>query len=647
MGPVNLKNRKLLLYIIVAAHLIPLTFLVEKTQALTASVGQPYHGKLVNGVPFPAQFPGYRLREEGRTYTTPEVVGALLDAIDSVREKYPETCDLYLGDFSTVTGGSASHHRSHQNGRDVDIGMYAKGNRPLDQLVSMNEDNLDVPKTWHLMENIIRSQRVQYIFLDRRIQKLLYDYALSHGSDPVYLDRLFGAAKGALVMHVPNHDNHMHVRFFTPWSTLAAHVSSEEPQKRMVIEMAQQAYLPKRVNYYVNGSEPNLDNLAQSFGVTRRELCRWNQISGGTVLSPGSCLVFYKRNFEAEPVRLAQSLQPGFISEAPPIQMASLRPSTESLTDAADTGSQPVRQIKIKEKEPVVPQKKVEAAPAPPPIRTLYMVRRGDNVDRISKRTGIDVKTLCALNGIKKNTPVKPGQTLRLASVQMLPTTVDMPSSHSRASSKSAQPAASSVAVAKGDTLEKVSRKTGVDMATLMQLNGLKKNAALKPGQTLRLPQAAPSKGTAGVKSAPVQTVSGKASGKTSVQTTAAAKAQPSAKAAPQTAAKTQTAIKGKPAAKGAPQPAAKTQPAKNQPAAKVAAASKNTPAAKNAPAAAKAPGKSTAASNAKAVAAPQKAPAGGKAAVQPAAGNKNAKSAAPVGKVSSNANSTKGKRVN
>lgn len=68
----------------------------------------------------------------------------------------------------------------------------------------------------------------------------------------------------------------MHVRFFTPWSTLAAHIDSSETEKRMVIEMAQQSYLPKKVQYIVNGSENSLDSLAQSFGVTKRDLCRWN-----------------------------------------------------------------------------------------------------------------------------------------------------------------------------------------------------------------------------------------------------------------------------------------------------------------------------------------------------------------------------------
>jgi hypothetical protein len=231
------------------------------------------------------------VREEGRTYTTPEVIGAVLDAIDAVREKFPDTCDIYLGDFSLQGGGGSAHHRSHQNGRDVDIGMYAKGNQRLTSLHVMSADNLDTAKTWRLVEGLIHSQRVQYIFLDRSVQKLLYDYALSRGVDEAYLSQLFANAKGSVFQHVRNHIDHMHVRFFTPWSTLAAHVDESEIQKLRVIDMAQQAYLPKKVNYYVNGSEPGLDALAKSFGVTEATSAGGTR-SGETRFCPRGAALF-------------------------------------------------------------------------------------------------------------------------------------------------------------------------------------------------------------------------------------------------------------------------------------------------------------------------------------------------------------------
>ena len=233
---------------------------------ITASIGRPYHGRLANGVPFPTQFQGYYLRDQERSYATPEAIGTVLDAIDAVRAKYPDTCDLFIGDFSRPGGGRINMHRSHQNGRDVDLGMYAKDNRPLDTLVPMNEENLDVAKTWCLIDSMLRSQHVQYLFLDRRIQRLLHDYALSRGVDPNYLETLFGNNPSSPIVHVRGHYDHMHVRFYTPWSTMAARAVEEDEQQQTVVETAQQAYLPKRVNYYVNGSEHSLASWRKALG---------------------------------------------------------------------------------------------------------------------------------------------------------------------------------------------------------------------------------------------------------------------------------------------------------------------------------------------------------------------------------------------
>ncbi len=485
-----------------ASLLICSVFFVQDIEALTIAYGQPYGGRLINGIQFPNQFPGYVIRDPERSYTCPEVVGALLDAIDAVRQKFPDTCDVFLGDFSSRTGGGALHHRSHQNGRDVDVGLYAKGNRPLDTLVVMTEENLDAPKTWCLIQNIINSQRVQYIFLDRRIQKVLYDYAASIGTDPAYLDRVFGTAHGALIQHVPGHNDHMHIRFFTPWSTLAGHVGESEYQKLMVIEMAQQAYLPQKVNYYVSGNERSIDALAQSFGVTRRELCRWNQIAGGANLTPGSCLVFYKRGFEAEPVHLAQSLQPGFIVETPPVQSvqyASLR-SNSILSDA------PSNVPADEEESPASAPRKHISAPAPAPtapVYTTYKVQKGDTLEKIARKNKLDIKALCQLNGMTKSTGLKPGQPVKLAMVKTSSARTAVEDSPAPRSSrggiqnmtfssdrKNCSIAAASYKVGKGDTLQKIARRTGIGIEVLCQMNGLKKNAELKPGRSIKLAQA-------------------------------------------------------------------------------------------------------------------------------------------------------------
>ncbi|MGA2936067.1 MAG: penicillin-insensitive murein endopeptidase [Syntrophobacteraceae bacterium] len=464
----------------------------QTCQALTVSYGHPYHGSLENGVLFPDQFPGFHLRDENRSYTTPEVVGALLDAIEAVRKQFPETCDLFIADFTCAGGGSAIHHRSHQNGRDVDIGMYAKGNRPMNSLVPMSEENLDSAKTWCLIENLIASQRVQYIFLDRRIQRILYEHAVSRGYDQAYLERVFGNVRGSLIQHIPNHFDHMHVRFFTPWSTLAAHIGADELEKQAVIEIAQQSYLPRKVNYYVNGSEKGLDELAHSFGVTTGDLCRWNHTSPSSVLVPGSCLVFYKRSFEIEPVLLARSLQPGFIAQAPPVRTAALQPEPEPSSISDSTFSA--------DAEPVV-KKSERPATSTSTFRT-YKARKGDTLDKIARRNKLDVRLLCRLNVIKKTAPLKPGQTVKTGAVKIYavaghmatgaPTRGSSSSSTGFASDpqQSGSATASYYTMKKGGTLQDVSKKTGIPVSSLCRLNGLGQNTRLEPGRKIKLAQA-------------------------------------------------------------------------------------------------------------------------------------------------------------
>jgi LysM repeat protein len=370
--------------------------------------------------------------------------------------------------------------------------MYAKGNRPLDTFTPMGEENLDASKTWCLIENLIASQRVQYIFLDRRVQRVLYEYALTRGYDQAYLERVFGNVRGSLIQHVRNHVDHMHVRFFTPWSTLAAHIGPDETEKQSVIEIAQQSYLPSKVNYYVNGSEKGLDELARSFGVTQGDLCRWNHISPSAVPVPGSCLVFYKRSFESEPVLLARSLQPGFIAQAPAVRMASLRrePEPASVFDSTPSA----------EPEPIVKEKKSGRSPTPG-FRT-YKAKKGDTLEKIARRNKLDVKLLCQLNGIKKTAPLRSGQRVKTGAAKIYADAGHVATdARQRGSSSSSicfasdskkpdSPTAAYYTVNRGGTLHDVSKKTGIPLSSLCQLNGLGRNAHLKPGQRIKLTQA-------------------------------------------------------------------------------------------------------------------------------------------------------------
>ncbi len=452
---------------------------IAPAQALTLSIGEPYRGRLVNGVPFPTDMGGYIVRDPDRAYATPELVGSLLDAIETVREKYPQTVDLFIGDFSAPGGGPMRGHKSHQNGRDVDLGMYAIGNQPLDRFIPMHAGNLDVPKTWSLMEALIRTGRVQYLFVDRKIQRMLFEYALSRGFDEDLLNRLFNdvgsGSSEAAIRHEPLHDDHIHVRFYAPWSTLAAQADSLDPDKKALIELAQAGFLPKKVLYYVDKRQTDIAALAQNLGVRLQDLLRWNHLQPNMPLSPGTPLVYYRRAFELEPVHLAESLRPRTIIPPEPLQVASVDylPSVD------------VSRWKRSE-----PKEKVEKT---------HTVRRGETASSVARAYGLSVSELCRLNNISAKKPLPVGSKLVVARVfkdasaekedkdLKAPNGKTMKENAPQAlGPKAAAPKSPSThVVAKSDTLVSIAKKYGVSVSDLRTWNNLPSTGSLKPGSTL------------------------------------------------------------------------------------------------------------------------------------------------------------------
>jgi murein endopeptidase len=190
------------------------------------SVGAPWDGRLQHPIPLP---PGdaYHLRRPARAFGTQAAVELIQRAIGETVDAFPDVHVLAIGDLSAPSGGRITEHRSHQSGRDADIGLYYL-DPPADypaSFVHADESNLDCEATFKLIERFAATADedggVQMIFLDFDVQGLLYDWALAQGVSERRLARIFqyphgrGSAEG-LVRHEPNHDNHMHVRFQCP-----------------------------------------------------------------------------------------------------------------------------------------------------------------------------------------------------------------------------------------------------------------------------------------------------------------------------------------------------------------------------------------------------------------------------------------------
>jgi LysM repeat protein len=189
------------------------------------SLGQPWSGSLHAGTVL-APGEGYFIRRPYRAYGCSHVIAYIERVIASVRRRIPDLHTLAIGDISARRGGAVTEHRSHQSGRDVDVGLYyTKVPRGYPQSFVTAVDQLDLAATWALLHAFADTADepggVAAIFLDFDVQGRLYDWALENGVEAAYLNRLLqyphgvGAMTG-LVRHEPNHADHMHVRFKCP-----------------------------------------------------------------------------------------------------------------------------------------------------------------------------------------------------------------------------------------------------------------------------------------------------------------------------------------------------------------------------------------------------------------------------------------------
>ncbi len=161
----------------------------------------------------------YVVKWEAGAWGTAKTIRAIEDAASAYRRKSPSGPRVHVGDISKRGGGKFPPHLSHQHGRDVDVGYVLTGKDANEtKFRQANAKNLDVARTWILVKSFIDTDEVTYIFMDHRIQKLLYDHAQSKGVDEDTLDELFQYPRGrgrshGIIRHWRGHANHFHVRF--------------------------------------------------------------------------------------------------------------------------------------------------------------------------------------------------------------------------------------------------------------------------------------------------------------------------------------------------------------------------------------------------------------------------------------------------
>jgi penicillin-insensitive murein endopeptidase len=186
------------------------------------SFGEPNRGSLLNAVQMPEDERWETIAPE-RAWATQETVEFLRHAIESVHQQYPDTPKVLIGDLSQKYGGFLRRHRSHQSGRDADIGYIYKDGAKWYTRVTV--DNLDRERTWSFVKALISETDVEYIFMARYVQDLLREYAEQVENDAAWLDEVFQSVgrRNTLIRNTWGHATHMHVRFY---NNLATNVGS-------------------------------------------------------------------------------------------------------------------------------------------------------------------------------------------------------------------------------------------------------------------------------------------------------------------------------------------------------------------------------------------------------------------------------------
>lgn len=198
----------------------------------SVSIGLPFDGRLRHGVLL-RESTHVRLvgeyREAGRFWGIEELVRLVERAAARVAQRLPGA-RLSVGELSARTGGPIAGHRSHQNGRDVDLAFYVLDGdgRPYepDAFAAFDRHGRGLPpneglrfddaRNWELVARLLADPdaRVQYIFVADGLRTRLLATARRRRAPRAIVAR----AEQVLVQpsHGHPHRNHFHVRIYCP-----------------------------------------------------------------------------------------------------------------------------------------------------------------------------------------------------------------------------------------------------------------------------------------------------------------------------------------------------------------------------------------------------------------------------------------------
>jgi murein endopeptidase len=259
------------------------------------SIGFTNAGALFNGVQMPIG-EAWELVDPDHAWGTRETVDSLSHCINKVNTQFAGTAKMYIGHISAYRGGHLSPHVSHQAGRDVDVGYYYLPGQSR-WYATARENNLDRQRTWAFIRALVTDSDVELILMDRSVQRLVRDYAVTHGEDRAWVDQLFdgGGSMPSLIRHAKGHATHIHVRFYNPLAQETGRRAYDLLLRRRIIQPPS-VY----VHHKVKEGE-SLGLLAKKYGTSSKAIQLANGMKSTLLRASSDCKIPQRGGVKACP----------------------------------------------------------------------------------------------------------------------------------------------------------------------------------------------------------------------------------------------------------------------------------------------------------------------------------------------------------
>jgi hypothetical protein len=158
--------------------------------------------------------PGFVTANPERAFGTRLAVDTVRSVMAAFEQEYPRQ-PIIVRDLSKRNGGVLGNHNSHVDGRDVDIQLPLN---PVEDVTDRSPRTVAAGQTWFLIRALVDSCAIEYIFVDKEVQRAVHRWAVLDGVPAKELEMILQYPRPerravGVVRHWTNHQDHLHVRF--------------------------------------------------------------------------------------------------------------------------------------------------------------------------------------------------------------------------------------------------------------------------------------------------------------------------------------------------------------------------------------------------------------------------------------------------